>query len=138
MTQALQLELDRSTKTPLAEQIRKGTSAAIESGVFAPGPRLPSWLLNSSSHGARPELVSRIGLPSPTHRATFMPRALHCRLQAQLDLSSSVPDAHGWSSEAIDDPKKTVAGSGEMLLRGCCDTEQQTGSRRGRRRIPKR
>ena len=44
VTQPLQLELDRSAKTPLAEQIRKGISAAIESGVFAPGARLPSWL----------------------------------------------------------------------------------------------
>ena len=82
MTQPLQLELDRSAKTPLAEQIRKGISAAIESGVFAPGARL--------------------------------------------------------SSEAIDDPKKTVAGSGEMLLRGRRDPEQQTGSRMRCRRVPKR
>jgi hypothetical protein len=66
-------------KTPLAEQIRKGISAAILSGVFAPGARLPSWQdlaaqlgvargtvrsayesyprLNSSSHRARPERI---------------------------------------------------------------------------------
>src|ERR1700719_2408020 len=30
--------------TPLAEQIRKCISAAIEGGVFAPGACLPSWL----------------------------------------------------------------------------------------------
>jgi GntR family transcriptional regulator/MocR family aminotransferase len=79
VTQPLQLELDRSAKTPLAEQIRKGISAAILSGVFAPGARLPSWQdlaaqlgvargtvrsayesyprLNSSSHRARPERI---------------------------------------------------------------------------------
>jgi hypothetical protein len=43
MTEPLRLELDRSAKTPLAEQIRKGIRAAIESGVLAPGARLPSW-----------------------------------------------------------------------------------------------
>jgi GntR family transcriptional regulator / MocR family aminotransferase len=43
MTKPLRLELDRSAKTPLAEQIRKGIGAAIESGVLAPGARLPSW-----------------------------------------------------------------------------------------------
>ena len=160
VTQPLQLELDRSAKTPLAEQIRKCISAAIESGVFAPGARLPSWLDLAAQLGVARgtvrsayEKLSAAQLivasratgtrvadrpPITDHRATFMPRALHCRLQAQLDLSSSVPDAHGWSSETIDDPKKTVAGSGEMLLRGCCDTEQQTGSRRSSRRIPKR
>ena len=162
VTQPLQLELDRSAKTPLAEQIRKAISAAIESGVLAPGAHLPSWL----------DLAAQLGVARGTVRSAYeklsaaqlivasratgtrvadrppitdarieppsCPEQLHCRLQAQLDLSSSVPDAHGWSSEAIDDPKKTVAGSGEMLLRGCRDTEQQTGSRRSRRRIPKR
>ena len=39
----VQLELDRSAKMPLAEQIRKGIGVAIESGVLAPGARLPSW-----------------------------------------------------------------------------------------------
>jgi GntR family transcriptional regulator/MocR family aminotransferase len=42
VTHPLQLALDRSAKTPLAEQIRKGISAAIEGGVLAPGARLPS------------------------------------------------------------------------------------------------
>jgi GntR family transcriptional regulator/MocR family aminotransferase len=43
VTKPFQLELDRSAKTPLAEQIRKGIGVAIESGVLAPGARLPSW-----------------------------------------------------------------------------------------------
>lgn len=43
MTQPLQLALDRAARTPLAEQIRQGIGAAIESGVLAPGARLPSW-----------------------------------------------------------------------------------------------
>jgi GntR family transcriptional regulator/MocR family aminotransferase len=43
ITKPLQLELDRSAKTPLAEQIRNGISNAIESGVLASGARLPSW-----------------------------------------------------------------------------------------------
>src|SRR3954469_1287231 len=43
MTKPLSLRLDRSAKTPLAEQIRSGIRTAIESGVLAPGARLPSW-----------------------------------------------------------------------------------------------
>ncbi len=74
MTQPLQLELDRSTKTPLAEQIRKGISAAIESGVFAPGARLPSWLDLAAQLGvARGTVRSRDGNScrgsAPHHRS---------------------------------------------------------------------
>src|SRR4030088_2560445 len=43
VTKSFQLELDRSAKRPLAEQIRKGIGAAIESGALAPGAHLPSW-----------------------------------------------------------------------------------------------
>ena len=43
MPKPLPLKVDRSAKTPLAEQIRKGIEGAIESGVLAPGARLPSW-----------------------------------------------------------------------------------------------
>ena len=39
MTKPLNLQLDRSAKTPLTEQIRKGITAAIESGVLAPRAR---------------------------------------------------------------------------------------------------
>jgi GntR family transcriptional regulator/MocR family aminotransferase len=61
VTQPLQLELDRSAKTPLAEQIRKGISAAIESGVFAPGARLPSWL----------DLAAQLGVARGTVRSAY-------------------------------------------------------------------
>ena len=37
MPKLLQLELDRTAKTPLAEQIRNGISNAIESGALASG-----------------------------------------------------------------------------------------------------
>jgi len=43
MEHALNLSLDRAAKTTLAEQIRLGIIAAIDSGVLAPGARLPSW-----------------------------------------------------------------------------------------------
>jgi GntR family transcriptional regulator/MocR family aminotransferase len=43
VTKPFQLKLDRSAKTPLAEQIRKGIGVAIEGGVLVPGARLPSW-----------------------------------------------------------------------------------------------
>jgi GntR family transcriptional regulator / MocR family aminotransferase len=44
MTKPLRITLDRSAKLPLAEQIRKAISTAIEHGVLVPGSRLPSWV----------------------------------------------------------------------------------------------
>ncbi|QPF85799.1 PLP-dependent aminotransferase family protein [Bradyrhizobium genosp. L] len=61
MTNPLRLELDRSAKTPLAEQIRKGIGAAIESGVLAPGARLPSWQ----------DLAAQLGVARGTVRAAY-------------------------------------------------------------------
>ena len=61
MTKPLSLELDRSAKTPLAEQIRKGIRAAIESGVLAPGARLPSWL----------DLAAQLGVARGTVRSAY-------------------------------------------------------------------
>jgi uncharacterized protein (DUF427 family) len=42
MTKPLNLSVDRSAKTTLAEQIRHGIATAIESGVLEPGARLRS------------------------------------------------------------------------------------------------
>jgi GntR family transcriptional regulator / MocR family aminotransferase len=39
----MDFHIDRSAKTPLAEQIRQRITAAIENGVLEPGTRLPSW-----------------------------------------------------------------------------------------------
>ncbi|TXR46654.1 PLP-dependent aminotransferase family protein [Phyllobacterium endophyticum] len=61
MDQRLELQLDRSAKTPLAEQIRKGISAAIESGVLVPGARLPSWL----------DLAAQLGVARGTVRSAY-------------------------------------------------------------------
>src|SRR3981081_2710943 len=61
VTKSFQLELDRSAKTPLAEQIRKGIGAAIESGVLAPGARLPSWQ----------DLAAQLGVARGTVRAAY-------------------------------------------------------------------
>src|SRR5262245_3865712 len=61
MAKPLRLELDRSAKTPLAEQIRKGIRAAIESGVLAPGARLPSWR----------DLAAQLGVARGTVRAAY-------------------------------------------------------------------
>jgi GntR family transcriptional regulator/MocR family aminotransferase len=43
MDSDLQIQLDRTAKVPLSEQIRMSISRAIESGLLAPGTRLPSW-----------------------------------------------------------------------------------------------
>lgn len=44
MATDLQISLDRSASISLSEQIRISISKAIESGLLAPGARLPSWL----------------------------------------------------------------------------------------------
>src|ERR1700709_2767565 len=61
MPKLLQLELDRRAKAPLAEQIRKGLTAAIENGVLAPGARLPSWL----------DLAAQLGVARGTVRSAY-------------------------------------------------------------------
>lgn len=43
MEPQLQIRLDRAARTPLSEQIRTSIARAIESGLLAPGARLPSW-----------------------------------------------------------------------------------------------
>src|ERR1043165_8836224 len=61
MTKSLKLQLDRSARTPLTEQIRKGIAAAIENGVLAPGARLPSWL----------DLAAQLGVARGTVRSAY-------------------------------------------------------------------
>jgi GntR family transcriptional regulator/MocR family aminotransferase len=61
MNAPLKLELDRSAKTPLGEQIRKGISTAIETGVLVPGARLPSWL----------DLAAQLGVARGTVRTAY-------------------------------------------------------------------
>ena len=43
MKKSLNLNLDRTAKMPLVEQIRRAVTVAIESGALEPGSRLPSW-----------------------------------------------------------------------------------------------
>lgn len=43
MDQDVQIQLDRDAKLSLSEQIRLSICRAIESGLLAPGTRLPSW-----------------------------------------------------------------------------------------------
>jgi GntR family transcriptional regulator / MocR family aminotransferase len=61
MTTPFRLKLDRSAKTPLAEQVRKAIGTAIESGVLAPGARLPSWQ----------DLAAQLGIARGTVRAAY-------------------------------------------------------------------
>lgn len=51
MTSALHIRIDRSAKTTLAEQIRQGIIAAINSGALEPGARLPSWITLAAQLG---------------------------------------------------------------------------------------
>src|ERR1700751_3927217 len=79
VTKPLKLELDRSAKTPLAEQIRKGIGAAIESGVLAPGARRPSWQ----------DLAAQLGVARGTVRAAY-----EKLLAAQLIVASRATGTH--------------------------------------------
>ncbi|QOZ76839.1 PLP-dependent aminotransferase family protein [Bradyrhizobium sp. CCBAU 53351] len=79
MTKPLRLELDRSAKTPLAEQIHKGIRAAIESGVLAPGARLPSWQ----------DLAAQLGVARGTVRSAYEKLA-----SAQLIVAARATGTH--------------------------------------------
>ncbi|HEV2675487.1 MAG TPA: PLP-dependent aminotransferase family protein, partial [Aliidongia sp.] len=57
----LNLNLDRTAKVPLAEQIRRGVTAAIEGGVLGPGARLPSWQ----------DLAAQLGVARGTVRTAY-------------------------------------------------------------------
>jgi GntR family transcriptional regulator/MocR family aminotransferase len=61
MSKLLNLRLDRTAKIPLAEQIRKGVSTAIEDGVLEPGARLPSWQ----------DLAAQLGVARGTVRTAY-------------------------------------------------------------------
>ncbi len=61
MTKSLNLNIDRSAGTTLAEQIRHGIATAIESGVLEPGARLPSWQ----------DLAAQIGVARGTVRTAY-------------------------------------------------------------------
>jgi len=56
-----QIHLDRAAKLPLAEQIRESINRAIESGVLAPGTRLPSWQ----------DLAAQLGVARGTVQAAY-------------------------------------------------------------------
>jgi GntR family transcriptional regulator / MocR family aminotransferase len=64
---------------PLAEQIRRGISAAIESGVLAPGARLPSWQ----------DLAAQLGVARGTVRAAYEKLS-----SAQLIVASRAAGTH--------------------------------------------
>ncbi|HEX7922988.1 MAG TPA: PLP-dependent aminotransferase family protein [Bradyrhizobium sp.] len=61
MPNPLPIALDRTTRTPLSEQIRRAIAAAIDNGVLVPGARLPSWL----------DLAAQLGVARGTVRAAY-------------------------------------------------------------------
>jgi DNA-binding transcriptional regulator YhcF (GntR family) len=61
MNKPLNLNLDRRAKVPLAEQIRRGVTTAIEGGVLEPGARLPSWQ----------DLAAQLGVARGTVRTAY-------------------------------------------------------------------
>ncbi|HEY4319078.1 MAG TPA: PLP-dependent aminotransferase family protein [Herbaspirillum sp.] len=57
----LKIRLDRSAKLSLSEQIRTSIGRAIESGLLAPGSRLPSWQ----------DLAAQLGVARGTVQAAY-------------------------------------------------------------------
>lgn len=88
MTKPLALELDRSAKTPLAEQIRQGISVAIESGVLRPGARLPSWL----------DLAAQLGVARGTVRTAY----------EKLSASQLIVSSRAMGTHVADRPRVTI------------------------------
>src|SRR4051812_33299416 len=100
MTKPLRLELDRTAKTPLAEQIRKGIRTAIESGVLAPGARLPSWQ----------DLAAQLGVARGTVRAAYEKLAF-----AQLIVASRASGTHVAARPALAPPQDQAPASGSFM-----------------------
>ncbi|WP_027922616.1 PLP-dependent aminotransferase family protein [Pseudomonas sp. URMO17WK12:I12] len=61
MNSDLQIQLDRTAKLSLSEQIRMSISKAIESGLLTPGTRLPSWQ----------DLAAHLGVARGTVQAAY-------------------------------------------------------------------
>lgn len=61
MNTPLNLNVDRSAKASLSEQIRRGLVKAIEDGVLEPGARLPSWQ----------DLAAQLGVARGTVRTAY-------------------------------------------------------------------
>ena len=64
MTKPLYLNVDRSTKTSLSEQIRQGIATAIDSGVLEPGARdlIPTGVQIALPAGYEAQVRPRSGL----------------------------------------------------------------------------
>src|ERR1700742_1264989 len=100
MTKPLRLELDRSAKTPLAEQIRKGIRAAIETGVLAPGARLPSWQ----------DLAAQLGVARGTVRSAYEKLS-----SAQLIVASRATGTHVADRPPLAVRREEAPGSGSFM-----------------------
>jgi GntR family transcriptional regulator / MocR family aminotransferase len=61
MASDLHIQLDRTAKRPLAEQIFESISGAIESGLLESGTRLASWK----------DLASQLGVARGTVKAAY-------------------------------------------------------------------
>jgi len=99
MGHELPIEIDRSAKTTLAEQICRGVVASIKSGVLGPGARLPSWIT----------LAAQLGVARGTVKAAY-----ERLVDEQIGVSSRsggtrvarrpAVAAHAMSSQGIDAP----------------------------------
>lgn len=75
----LHIDLDRSARVPITEQISAGLRTAIAKGQLAPGARLPSWR----------DLASQLGVARGTVRVAY-----ETLIDAQLIVSSGAAGTH--------------------------------------------
>src|ERR1700754_2549197 len=100
MATPLPFELDRHAKTPLTEQIRRGISTAIDTGVLAPGARLPSWR----------DLAAQLGVARGTVRSAY-----ERLIDAQLIVSSRAAGTHVAARPAAIAPTDAPTDTGPFM-----------------------
>jgi DNA-binding GntR family transcriptional regulator len=98
MTKPLNLNVDRSAKTTLAEQIRRGIATAIESGVLEPGARLPSWQ----------DLAAQLGVARGTVRTAY----------EKLDAAQLIVASRPTGTRVAPRPRAVVTARGFIEMKG--------------------
>ncbi|MFM0330060.1 aminotransferase class I/II-fold pyridoxal phosphate-dependent enzyme [Paraburkholderia strydomiana] len=83
----LQIQLDRTAKLSLAEQIRASISRTIEAGLLPAGTRLPSWQ----------DLAAQLGVARGTVQAAY--ERLCVSLRRRLQLLEWAASRHAWIIE---------------------------------------
>lgn len=89
---ATDLRLDKSSATPLADQIHQGIAAAIERRVLRPGMRLPSWI----------DLAAQLGVARGTVRVAYEKLAAGQLIEASRSAGTRVAERPAATRRGVD------------------------------------